>query len=78
MRELETLYHPTNVRLIDNVEFSTTIDNNKLIEAVKAESDFLWNKAKSELNSEEATSDYISLKRIFHSFRILTFAEQIL
>jgi hypothetical protein len=77
MRELEFLYHPSNVIFVNNKSFSVDISNNKLINRVKVESDYLWNKAKTDLGSG-VVDDYLSLKRVWHSFRFLIFAEQIL
>jgi hypothetical protein len=76
MRELESLSHPEEFILIDNKSFSLDIDNDKLISQVKFESDDLWNRAKNILNS--GGDSYIALKNIWHSFRFLIFAEQIL
>jgi hypothetical protein len=76
MRELESLSHPEEFILIDNKSFSLDIDNNKLISQVNFESDDLWNRAKNTLNS--GGDSYVALKNIWHSFRFLIFAEQIL
>lgn len=76
MREIETLSHPDEFIIIDNKSFFLKIDNNKLIEKVKSESDILWNMSKKIL--ESGGDSHIALKNIWHSFRFLIFAEQIL
>jgi len=76
MRELETLSRPDEFILIDNKSFSLDIDNDKLISQVKFESNDLWNRGRNILNS--GGDSYTALKNIWHSFRFLIFAEQIL
>lgn len=76
MRNLEILNHTSDFIIIDNKEFSVDIDNNKLVDKVKGESDVVWNQG---INSLESGGDsYTALKNIWHSFRFLIFAEQIL
>jgi len=76
MREIESLSYPENFIIIDNKTFSVDIDSDKLINKVKFESDDLWNIAKSKFNSNGDL--YRAVKEIWHSFRLLIFAEQIL
>lgn len=77
MREIEFLYHPPKSKLFDNLKINFEINNTKLIDRVKVESDYLWDKSKNELGVE-GFDDYSSLKRIFHSIRFLIFAKQII
>lgn len=77
MRKLEFIYHPDNVKLINNKEFTVDIDKNKLIERVKFESDDLWSRGRVILETG-SREPYIALKDFWHSFRFLIFAEQIL
>jgi len=76
MRELEFLSHPEKFFIINNKSFSVELDSDKLVNKVKLESDELWNRAKFILDSDGI--QYVALKNIWHSFRFLIFAEQIL
>jgi len=76
MKELESLYHPSGVRLVDKVEFSVDIDPERLVEKVREESDSLWNRAESDLDA--GNDPYTAHKKIWHSFRFILFAVQIL
>lgn len=76
MKELEILSYPKEFVLIESVKFNTEINRTQLINMVIKESDELWYRAKSKLDSK--TDVYQALKTIWHSIRFLIFAEQIL
>jgi len=77
MRELEYIYHPDSVKVVNNREFTVEIDKEKLIERVKFESSDLWNRGQEYLETG-SRDPYIALKNFWHSLRFLIFAEQIL
>ncbi len=76
MRELEILSYPDEAFMLKNIEINTSANKVQLIEKVREESDILWYRAKSSLESKE--NQYQALKTIWHSIRFLVFAEQIL
>lgn len=76
MKELESVYHPVGVRLIDNIPLIVNINPDQLVDKAREESDSLWERARADLN--EGKDAYTAHKKIWHSFRFLNFAEQIL
>ena len=77
MRELEVLFHPDKFRIIEKFEYFVDLDKEKLVQTVKKESDELWKRGEEILNEDKFDS-YRALKSIWHSFRFLIFAKQIL
>jgi predicted nucleotidyltransferase len=77
IREIEVIFHPSKVRIINDVEYFFNLDKNKLIEKVKNDSDEIWNIGENILKTNTLDS-YRALKNFWHSFRFLIFAKQIL
>lgn len=75
---IEVIYHPSSVKVLSEIKFEMPINNEMLAEAALKESSLQWNKAKKIINDPEEKDKYPALKRVWHSFRYLIFAEQIL
>lgn len=72
---LEFIYHPDSVKLLETGVYEQKINPSRLINWTITDIDRLWKNAKIEIEGGDA---YKGLKNIFHSFRYLFYAKQIL
>lgn len=77
MAVLEFVYHPDSVKIIEKGAYDANIDKVKLVDIALKESQRQWDSAKIIYNTSNPDT-YMANKRIWHAFRYLIFADQIL